>query len=51
MIQVAEVPLTDAVRMMTETPARIIGIDHKKVLYLWGWMQTWYYLTIISIFV
>ena len=30
MIQVAEVPLTDAVRMMTETPARIIGIDHKK---------------------
>lgn len=29
-IQVAEVPLTDAVRMMTETPARIIGIDHKK---------------------
>ena len=30
MVQVAETPLTDAVRMMTLTPARIIGADKKK---------------------
>ncbi len=30
MINLAEVPLTDAVRMMTATPARIMGIDHCK---------------------
>lgn len=30
MIQLAEVPLTDAVRMITSTPARIMGIDTKK---------------------
>jgi N-acetylglucosamine-6-phosphate deacetylase len=28
--QQAEIPLTDAVRMMTEVPARMIGIDDKK---------------------
>lgn len=30
MITLAEVPLTDAVRMMTLTPARIIGVDRYK---------------------
>jgi len=30
MVNIAEVPLTDAVKMMTLTPARIIRIDHKK---------------------
>ena len=30
MIQVAEVPLVDAIKMMTETPAKIIGIDRDK---------------------
>lgn len=28
--QLAEVPLTEAVRMMTDTPARMAGIDHLK---------------------
>ena len=30
MIQLAEVPLTDAVRMMTMTPAGILGIEDRK---------------------
>jgi len=30
MVELAEVPLTDAVRMMTATPARIMGIDQQK---------------------
>lgn len=30
MVQVAEVPLVEAVRMMTLTPARILGIDAQK---------------------
>jgi N-acetylglucosamine-6-phosphate deacetylase len=30
MIQLAEVPLIEAVRMASETPARILGIDTKK---------------------
>ncbi|HZJ57392.1 MAG TPA: N-acetylglucosamine-6-phosphate deacetylase [Clostridia bacterium] len=30
MINIAEVPLLDAVRMMTITPARIMGVDDKK---------------------
>ena len=30
MVKMADVPLTDAVRMMTSTPARIIGIDGRK---------------------
>ncbi len=30
MIQMAEVPLLDAIMMMTDTPARIMGIHHKK---------------------
>lgn len=30
MVQMADVPLTDAVRMMTTTPARIMGIDGSK---------------------
>lgn len=30
MIQLADVPLTDAVRMMTSTPARIMNIDKEK---------------------
>ncbi|TZF83650.1 N-acetylglucosamine-6-phosphate deacetylase [Pedobacter sp. BS3] len=29
-IQMAEVPLTEAVKMMTSTPARIMGVDDKK---------------------
>jgi N-acetylglucosamine-6-phosphate deacetylase len=30
MVKMADVPLTDAVRMMTSTPARIIGVDGRK---------------------
>ena len=30
MVEVAEVPLIDAVKMMTLTPARIMKIDHRK---------------------
>ena len=30
MTQIAEVPLTDAIKMITLTPARIMGIDSKK---------------------
>ena len=30
MVQKAGIPLEDAVRMASETPARIIGVDHKK---------------------
>ncbi|MDL2278161.1 N-acetylglucosamine-6-phosphate deacetylase [Parabacteroides sp. OttesenSCG-928-G07] len=30
MVQQAEIPLIDAVRMASETPARIMGIEHKK---------------------
>jgi N-acetylglucosamine-6-phosphate deacetylase len=30
MIHLAGVPLTDAIRMITSTPARIMGISHKK---------------------
>ena len=30
MIKLAKVPLPDAVKMMTQTPARIIGVEHKK---------------------
>jgi N-acetylglucosamine-6-phosphate deacetylase len=30
MMQLAHVPLTDAVKMMTSTPAAIMGIDHRK---------------------
>ena len=30
MVQLAQVPLTDAVRMMTRTPAGILGIEHRK---------------------
>lgn len=30
MIQVAEVPLSEAVRMITSTPARILGINNRK---------------------
>ena len=30
MITIAEVPLLDAVRMMTSTPARILGVSNKK---------------------
>ena len=30
MVNLAEVPLTDAVKMMTLTPARIIKMDQKK---------------------
>ena len=30
MVEVAEVPLVDAVRMMTLTPARIMHVDHRK---------------------
>lgn len=30
MVQVAGVPLVDAVKMMTLTPARIVGVDHRK---------------------
>jgi N-acetylglucosamine-6-phosphate deacetylase len=30
MISKAEVPLTDAVRMITSTPARILGVSNKK---------------------
>lgn len=30
MVQLAEVPLREAVRMMSLTPARIMGVDHKK---------------------
>lgn len=32
MVQMAEIPLIDAVRMMTATPARIMGADKKGVL-------------------
>ena len=32
MINLADVPITDAVKMMTETPARIIGAGHKGTL-------------------
>ena len=32
MINLADVPLTDAVKMMTETPAKIIGATHKGTL-------------------
>jgi N-acetylglucosamine-6-phosphate deacetylase len=28
--QLAEIPLTEAVRMMTDTPARVLGIDDRK---------------------
>jgi N-acetylglucosamine-6-phosphate deacetylase len=30
MINLAEVPLTDAIKMMTATPAKIMGVDEKK---------------------
>ena len=30
MIRIADVPLLDAILMMTNTPARIMGIDHEK---------------------
>jgi N-acetylglucosamine-6-phosphate deacetylase len=30
MVQVAEVPLTDAVRMITQTPASILGLSQTK---------------------
>ena len=30
MVQMAEVSLSEAVKMMTQTPARIMGINHKK---------------------
>ena len=30
MVQMAEVPLTDAVRMMSRTPASILGIENRK---------------------
>ena len=30
MINIAEVPLTDAVKMLTATPARIMGLQDKK---------------------
>jgi len=30
MVQIAEIPLLDAVRMMTHTPARILGIQEQK---------------------
>ena len=30
MMELADVPLTEAVKMMTSTPARIIGIDNSK---------------------
>ena len=30
MINLAEVPLTDAIKMMTATPAKIMGVDDKK---------------------
>jgi len=30
MIQLAEIPLPDAVKMMTLNPARMLGIDHRK---------------------
>ena len=30
LVKMADVPLSDAVRMMTSTPARIIGIDGRK---------------------
>lgn len=30
MVELAEVPLPDAVRMMSETPATILGIQHRK---------------------
>lgn len=30
MVQMADVSLLDSVRMMTATPARIMGVDHKK---------------------
>jgi N-acetylglucosamine-6-phosphate deacetylase len=30
MVKTAEIPLLDAVKMMTATPARIIGVDNKK---------------------
>ncbi len=30
MVQLAEVPLAEAVRMMSHTPARIMGVDARK---------------------
>lgn len=36
MISLAGVPLTDAVKMMTSTPARIMGVSHKKGLLVEG---------------
>ena len=30
MVQKANIPLEDAVRMASETPARLIGVDHRK---------------------
>lgn len=30
MVELADIPLTEAVRMLTVNPARIMGIDHKK---------------------
>lgn len=36
MVQVAEVPLLEAVRMITQTPARILGVEQKKGVLLPG---------------
>mgnify|MGYP001553993992 FL=1 len=36
MVNMAGVPLTDAVRMITGTPARILGIENRKGLLIPG---------------
>lgn len=36
MVQMAEIPVLEAVRMMTQTPARILGVDHQKGVLLPG---------------
>jgi len=36
MVDVAEIPLLDAVRMMTQVPARILGVDDTKGVLLPG---------------
>lgn len=36
MVQIAEVPLLESVRMITQTPARILGVDNQKGVLLPG---------------
>ena len=46
MTDIADVPLIDAVRMMTITPARIMGVDDKKGSIAMARMPIWYCLMI-----